>query len=129
MVVTLFGCRVIYNEPENNSVEESSQKPETFLLYETEEDYWYAAIVKTGILISDTIQLVMPHIGEDIFQLPTREQATILKNQIYTHKERFLTNDGYTFAMPSEKISKAGSKTKYTAMAIFVQPKTIDIQW
>ena len=60
---------------------------------------------------------------------PTREDAAILKTCTYTHDERFITSDGYTFGMPSASVSKAGAKTKYSVLGIWKRNTVITMEW
>jgi hypothetical protein len=77
----------------------------------------------TGKLYAEAVQVEMP----DPWRFPTREDAQILKTLTYPSDERFVTCDSYTFGMPSISVTKAGQKTKYSVLGLYIRPTTIDV--
>ena len=93
------------------------------IVYDTDSTEWHVCLFANGLLYSEAVQVKMP----EPWQLPTREDAQILKTLTYPSSERFVTSDGYTFGMPSASVTKAGSKTKYSVLGLWVRPTTIDV--
>jgi hypothetical protein len=95
------------------------------IVLETDSTEWRVRLFATGKLYAEAVQVEMP----DPWQLPTREDAQILKTLTYPHDERFVTSDGYTFAMPSATVSKAGAKTKYSVLGLWIRTTVIQIDF
>lgn len=93
------------------------------IIYETDSTEWHVCLVETGKLYADAVQVSMP----EPYRLPTKDEAQILKTLTYPSDERFVTSDGYTFGMPSASVSKAGSKTKYSVLGLYIRQTTIDV--
>ena len=93
------------------------------VVYETDSTEWHVCLVATGKLYADAVQVSMPA----PYRLPTKDEAQILKTLTYPSSERFVTSDGYTFGMPSASVSKAGSKTKYSVLGLYIRPTTINV--
>lgn len=93
------------------------------VIYETDSTEWHVCVVATGKLYADAVQVSMPA----PYRLPTRDEAQILKTLTYPHDERFVTSDGYTFGMPSASVTKAGAKTKYSVLGLYIRKTTIDV--
>lgn len=93
------------------------------VVYETDSTEWHVRLVATGKLYADAVQVAMPA----PWQLPTREDAQVLKTLTYPSDERFVTSDGYTFGMPSASVTKAGQKTKYSVLGLWIRKTTIDV--
>lgn len=93
------------------------------IVYETDSTEWHVCLVATGKLYADAVEVAIP----DPYRLPTRDEAHILKTLTYPSSERFVTSDGYTFAMPSASVTKAGTKTKYSVLGLYIRPTTIDV--
>ena len=93
------------------------------MVYETDSTEWYVRLVATGKLYAEAVQVSVPA----PYRLPTKDEAQILKTLTYPSDERFVTFDGYTFGMPSASVTKAGSKTKYSVLGLWVRPTTIDV--
>ena len=123
LTLSLFisGCRH-KDEPTDPSDDHSVGSNE-MIVYETDSTEWHVCLFATGKLYADAVQVSLPA----PWRLPTREEAQILKTLTYPHDERFVTSDGYTFAMPSATVSKAGAKTKYSVLGLWVRPTTIDV--
>ena len=92
------------------------------VVYETDSTEWNVCLVATGKLYADAVQVSLPA----PYRLPTRDEAQILKTLTYPHDERFVTSDGYTFAMPSPSVTKAGTKTKYSVLGLWIRVTVID---
>lgn len=90
---------------------------------ESDSDEWQVCIVAEGLVYADAVKTQMP----EPWQLPTRDDATVLKTLSFEHGERFITSDGYTFGMPSASVSKAGAKTKYSVLGLWKRRTVIDV--
>ena len=93
------------------------------VVYDTDSTEWHVCLFANGLLYSEAVQVKMP----EPWQLPTRSDAQVLKTLEYPSEERFVTSDGYTFGMPSASVTKAGAKTKYSVLGLWVRPTTIDV--
>ena len=91
----------------------------------TDTSEWRVCLVATGLLYEDAVQVTMPA----PWQIPTREDAAVLRTLTYPHNERFVTSDGYTFGMPSASVSKAGAKTKYSVLGLHKRPTVIVVEF
>lgn len=122
LTLSLFisGCH--RNEPNDHSDYHSVGGNE-MIVYETDSTEWHVCLFATGKLYADAVQVPMPK----PYSLPTKDEAQILKTLTYPSSERFVTSDGYTFGMPSASVTKAGAKTKYSVLGIWVRPTTIDV--
>jgi len=123
LTLSLFisGCRH-KDEPTDPSDDHSVGSNE-MIVYETDSTEWHVCLFATGKLYADAVQVSLPA----PWRLPTRDEAQILKTLTYPHDERFVTSDGYTFGMPSASVTKAGAKTKYSVLGLWVRPTTIDV--
>lgn len=90
---------------------------------ESDSDEWQVCIVAEGLVYAEAVKTRMP----EPWQLPTREDAAVLKTLTFEHGERFITSDGYTFGMPSASVSKAGAKTKYSVLGLWKRRTVIDV--
>ena len=93
------------------------------VVYETDSTEWHVCLVATGKLYADAVQVSMPA----PYRLPTKDEAQILKTLTYPSDERFVTSDGYTFGMPSASVTKAGAKTKYSVLGLYIRRTTLDV--
>ena len=93
------------------------------IVIETDSTEWHVCVIATGKLYADAVQISMPA----PYRLPTRDEAQILKTIEYPSEERFVTSDGYTFGTPSASVTKAGNKTKYSVLGLWVRPTTINV--
>jgi len=125
LTLSLFisGCRH-KDEPTDPSDDHSVGSNE-MIVYETDSTEWHVCLFATGKLYADAVQVSMPA----PWRLPTRDEAQILKTLTYPHDERFVTSDGYTFGMPSASVTKAGSKTKYSVLGLYIRKSTIIIEF
>lgn len=94
-------------------------------IYETDSTEWRICIVAEHLTYAEAVAVELP----PPFLLPTREQAATLRLLTYPSAERFVTSDGYTFGMPSASVSKAGSKTQYSVLGLFIRPTVIRIDF
>ena len=120
--LSISGCRH-KDEPQNPS--DHSSDANKMVIYETDSTEWHVCVVATGKLYADAVQVSMPA----PYRLPTRDEAQILKTLTYPHDERFVTSDGYTFGMPSASVTKAGAKTKYSVLGLYIRKSTIIIEF
>lgn len=93
------------------------------VVLETDSEEWRVKLFKEHLLYSEAVQVVLP----SPFHIPSREEAKVLKDLSYPHDERFITSDGYTFGMPSASVTKAGAKTKYSVLGLYIRKTTIDV--
>ena len=118
LILSLFtSCQI--DEPTNPSDVASNEA----IVYDTDSTEWHVCLFANGLLYSEAVQVKMPA----PYRLPTKDEAQILKTLTYPSSERFITSDGYTFGMPSASVTKAGSKTKYSVLGLWVRPTTIDV--
>ena len=100
-----------------------------------------ATHIYTQIYMNDSIEYLAYVAYEDIlsgtpvtldtlFRLPTHEEAQLFKTLTYGEEGvRYLTDDGYTFGMPSKSVTKAGTKTKYSVLAVHRRRHHHVINW
>ena len=93
------------------------------VVYETDSTEWLVCVVATGLLYAEAVAVPIPA----PYRLPTKEDAQILKTLTYPSSERFVTSDGFSFAMPSASVTKAGAKTKYSVLCLHIRKTTIDV--
>ena len=91
----------------------------------TDSTEWHVCIAAEHLLYSKAVEVQLP----SPWLLPTHEDAAILKTCTYPHDERFITSDGYTFAMPSASVSKAGQKTNYSVLGLWKRKTVITQTW
>lgn len=121
LTLSLFisGCR----SEEPTAPSDHSVDANKMMVYETDSTEWYVCVVVTGKLYADAVSVSIPA----PYRLPTKGEAQILKTLTYPSSERFVTSDGYTFGMPSASVTKAGSKTKYSVLGLWIRVTTIDV--
>ena len=95
------------------------------VVYETDTTDWRVCVVATGLLYADALAVPIPA----PYRLPTKDEAQILKTLTYPSSERFVTSDGFSFAMPSASVTKAGEKTKYSVLGLHIRKTTIDVSF
>lgn len=120
LLLFISGCRS--DEPISHSDDRFAEANETIVL-ETDSTEWHVCTIATGKTYEEAVQVSIPA----PYRLPTRDESQILKTLTYPSSERFVTSDGYTFGMPSATVSKAGSKTKYSVLGLWVRLTTIDV--
>lgn len=109
-------------QTDNHIAEHIVEADETIILT-TDSSEWHIRLFATGLVYADAVQVPMT----DPWQFPTREEARVLKDLVFPNDERFVTSDGYTFGMPSASVTKAGAKTKYSVLGLYIRPTTIDV--
>ena len=118
----LTGCKHSKkDEPTSSSYHPVSANE--MIIYATDSTEWHVRTIATGKLYADAVQVSVPA----PYRLPTKDDAQILKTLTYPSDERFVTSDSYTFGMPSASVTKAGSKTKYSVLGLYIRPTTIDV--
>ena len=121
LCLSLFMSACHQNEPTSPS--EHSVSSNEMIVFVTDSDEWHVRLFAQHLLYSKAVEVNLP----SPWLLPTREDATILKTCTYPHEERFITSDGYTFAMSSASVSRAGSKTQYSVLGLWKRKTTYDI--
>ena len=124
MATALVGCKHSKKDEPTDPSDHSVSANEMIVL-ETDSTEWHVRLVATGKLYTDAVQVAMPA----PYLLPTRDEAQILKTLTYPSSERFVTSDGYTFAMPSASVTKAGQKTKYSVIGLWKRKTTINVHF
>ena len=114
------------NEPDQPTDEHVAEANKTIVL-KTDSTEWAVYLFKEHLLYSDAVTVALP----SPWHIPTRDEATVLRTLTYSSPsgERFITSDGYTFGMPSASVSKAGSKTQYSVLGLYIRHTTIIIEW
>lgn len=115
----MSACRGKTEEPQAPS--DTDAVGSEIIIYHTDTTEWRVKIFKEHILYSEVASITLP----SPWVLPTREDAAVLRLLEYPHDERFITSDGYTFGMPSSSVSKAGTKTKYSVLGLYIRKTTI----
>ena len=85
------------------------------IVFVTDSDEWHCRVFKEGVKLSELKTYTLPD--------PWR-----LRGYAYQTNagERFFTDDGYTFQMPSSSVTKAGSKKTYTIVGIWRRRTVIE---
>ena len=118
-LLLLISCR----KDEPTAPTDHSDGSDGLVVYETDTTEWSVCVVATGLLYAEAVAVSIPA----PYRLPTKEDAQILKTLTYPSSERFVTSDGFSFAMPSASVTKAGAKTKYSVLGIHIRKTTIDV--
>ena len=118
-LLLLISCRK--DEPTYHT--DYSDGAEGVVVYETDSTEWSVCVVATGLLYAEAVAVPIPA----PYRLPTKDDAQILKTLTYPSSERFVTSDGHTFSMPSASVTKAGAKTKYSVLGLYIRKTTIDV--
>ena len=118
----LTGCKHSKKDEPTDPSDHSVSANE-MVVYETDSTEWHVRTIATGKLYADAVQISMPA----PYRLPTRDEAQILKTLTYPSSERFVTCDGYTYGTPSASVTKAGAKTKYSVLGLYIRPTTINV--
>ena len=122
MCISLWSC-----DQSGSSTPDAPIEPieEATCVLTTDTADWYVALFYEGLYYADACTKTLP----SPYRLPTKDEARILRNLDYPHRERFITSDGYTFGMPSASVSKAGTKTKYSVLGLHIKPTRIVIEF
>ena len=91
------------------------------MVYLTDSTEWRVKVFKEHLLYSEAVAVKLPA----PWHIPSRQEAGVLKTCTFPHSERFITSDGYTFGMPSSSVSKAGTKTQYSVLGLYVRRTVI----
>ena len=120
IAAALMGCTA-RNVPYIEPADTSHTKPSAgTVVYLTDTTEWLVYIFATGVLVSDVYSVPEP------YHIPTHNEAQTLRHIAYgVSGQRYLTDDGYTFGMPSASVTKAGTKTKYSVLGLYVRPSVI----
>ena len=110
-------------QPATEPPAEPTSLSEAVIVLTTDSDEWRVQLFKEHLLYSEAVATKLPA----PWVIPTREDAQILKTLDFSHEERFVTSDGYTFGMPSSSVSKAGQKTKYSVLGLHRRKSVIDV--
>ena len=118
MCISLSSCN-----PSGNNAPDEPIEPltEATIIYRTDTTEWVVSLFQRSLLYSEALEVTLP----PPYALPSREQAAVLRQCSFAHDERFVTSDGYTFAMPSASVSKAGNKTRYSVLGIYIRHTVI----
>ena len=122
LLLSISGCNNPPTEPGDDHFVDVSKTIAVTVL-ESDSDEWQVCIVAEGLVYAEAVKTRMP----EPWQLPTRDDAAVLKTLSFEHGERFITSDGYTFGMPSASVSKAGAKTKYSVLGLWKRRTVIDV--
>ena len=122
IATAMVGCKHSKKDEPTDPSDHSVSANE-MVVYETDSTEWHVCLVATGKLYADAVQVSMPA----PYRMPTKDEAQILKKLTYPSDERFVTSDGYTFGMPSASVTKAGTKTRYSVLGLYIRPTTIDV--
>ena len=96
------------------------EQPTGTVVYLTDTTEWLVYVFETGVLASDAYSVPEP------YHIPTHNEAQTLRHIAYgVSGQRYLTDDDYTFGMPSASVTKAGTKTKYSVLGLYVRPSVI----
>jgi hypothetical protein len=97
-----------------------NEPPAGTVVYLTDTTEWLAYVFETGVLVTDDYGVPEP------YHIPTHDEAQVLRHVTYGPSgQRYLTDDGYTFGMPSASVTKAGTKTKYIVLGLFIRSTVI----
>ena len=118
-LLLLISCR----KDEPTATTDHSAGADGVVVYETDSTEWRVCVVATRLLYADALAVPIPA----PYRLPTKDEAQILKTLTYPSSERFVTSDGFSFAMPSASVTKAGAKTKYSVLGLHIRKTTIDV--
>lgn len=122
--LSLLACSGNSNLPDDEHIGDATELPSEVVCV-TDSDEWRIAIIAESLYYDEAVSEPIPN----PYRLPTKDEAKVLRTLEYSHRERFVTSDGYTFGMPSASVSKAGSKTKYSVLGLWRRPTRIYIEW
>ena len=120
----LIGCKPIEPTPPDHIADTSNMVVDGACIYRDDSTEWLVWVPYASVYVYDSYPVDSP------YHIPTREEAKILRTLHYgAGNVRYLTDDGYTFGMPSASITKAGQKTKYSVIALWRRPYIINISF
>lgn len=93
----------------------------------TDSDEWRVRLFKEHVLSSELKLYSLP----EPWRLPTHEEAKVLRHCEYSTDagERFFTDNGYTFQMPSPSVTQAGNKKKYSIIGLWRRKTVIVVHF
>lgn len=119
LALATASCGQIENEPQGPTKEDTTQ-PLGTVIYSDDSTEWRVWVPYGDVYVYDEYHVDSP------YHIPTHEEAYTLKTITYGPSgQRYLTDDGYTFGMPSASVTKAGQKTKYYVLALWRRPYII----
>ena len=122
VAVLLTACAAAPQEPEPPPTEPEEYAGTAVLCTDSTE--WIVHVFATGVLVTDNYSVPAP------YHIPTHDEAQTLKSLTFgASGKRYLTDDGYTFGMPSASVTKAGTKTKYSVLGLFVRTTVIVVEF
>ena len=124
LAALLIGCNTSEPTPPDHIADTGNMVVDGVLIYRDDSTEWMVWVPYASVYVYDSYPVDSP------FHIPTREEAKILHTLRFGAKNvRYLTDDGYTFGMPSASITKAGQKTKYSVLALYRRPYIINISF
>lgn len=121
IAAALVGCTA-RNVPAVEQSDTIPSQPTGTLVYRTDTTEWMVDVFATDVLVSDAYSVQEP------YHIPTHDEAQTLRHIAYgVSGQRYLTDDGYTFGMPSASVTKAGTKTKYSVLGLWKRSTVIDM--
>lgn len=122
LLLSLSLCMSACNGRTEEEMKSPSDSHSVAVVFATDTTEWIVYTACKGVLYGSGYAVDSP------FHIPTKNEAAILKTCSYGDgSERFVTCDGYTFGMPSSTVSKAGSKTKYSVLGLWIRRTVIYI--
>lgn len=119
IAAALVGCTA-RNVPSVEPSDTIPSQPIGTVVYVTDTTEWLVYVFATGVLASDAYSVPEP------YHIPTHNEAQTLRHIAYgVSGQRYLTDDCYTFGMPSASVTKAGTKTKYSVLGLYIRPSVI----
>ena len=104
--------------------EQTAVSANDMVVFETDTTEWIVYTECANVTYGSGYSVKEP------FHIPTRDEAKVLKDLTYGNgSQRFVTSDGYTFGMPSASVSKAGAKTKYSVLGLYIRRSAIIIEF
>ena len=118
----LIGCNAVEQTSPDHIADTDDMVECGVLIYRDDSTEWRVFVPYAAVYVYDTYHVDSP------FHIPTREEAKVLHTLHYgSGSVRYLTDDGYTYGMPSASITKAGQKTKYSVLALWRRSYIINI--
>ena len=115
----------IEEEEQHDPIDDHIVEADEMIILTTDSSEWHIKLLATGLVYSDAVQVPL----QNPWTLPTRGEARVLKDLVFPSDERFVTSDGYTFGMPSASVTKAGQKTKYSVLGLYIRKSTISVRF
>lgn len=125
LIALLAGCSSVEPDKPPTTEQQDTIPPQGTVVYRTDSTLWTVYIFQTGVLYGSGYSVDSP------YHIPTKAEATVLHTISYVpgNGERFVTCDGYTFGMPSASVTKAGQKTKYSVLGLYIKPAYILVEF